>query len=1160
MRNFLIVRCLFVVLGSSALSASTITDTLIVGNGTAGPYQLGTSFIDTATVQVRYADSTQGTPPSFIYIDKLNSILFSDTITSGQALIVHFRTMYSGVPKLSYLYKRKIFSLADSSQKSTLLLDTAKRKNPDENLTVSGYKSIGLSFGNQGQLNVNQALEVKIFGSIQKNTTLSGNISDQAISFEDETREVSDIDRMYLSLDNPTYSIVAGDQFVSMLSGALLNGQKKIKGISLSTSSNYGSAQLFGALSAGLFTVQTIRAKLGVQGPYYLTGNGEADLIMPIKGTVDVSLNGKRLTEGETHDYIIDYTLGTLRFSPKLPLSDDQIIQAAYEYKLFNYQRTFAGTKMDVHNKDSTLLARGVVWFETDNKEQPLDLNLDKEMIENLIKAGDGKTLVPNGRIINPLSVAQQNAINRLYKTRHVPGDTTAFFYEFFPFNEEKPLENKDFYLVWFRFIGLGGDYIRYTQKDSALIATLSSPLARKILADTAAYPSDIRGPVYVYVGPHKGLYTAYSPIATPQSATSAEVTCSFRPNHWTAVQTDIVGQYSDKNLFSKRDDNDNTAAAATSRLSLGNDVLSHRGLSLTLDHQLSSARFTGSVISPMEKMVIWDIEPGFLSGRQQAWNLTAGATVIPFFTHHISAGQFRHHNMIVTNRFRYGIQAAAGMFSDMGATAIVLHHPATHQLVSVDSARVKADFSSFTATCWLDDRWYTTTAPFLPGRGAIGSGVEFIIKPWLLSESIYYAQHRKGGQFSFDVVNAASTDTGSTLILRQMFHATPIDGWIVESTGSYQRQQTKKSALLAPVTTSSALFTLTSTATAFSQSLTTDLTYTLNAENGSAVVQIPIFVGKGQGTHSFDTLSGTYVPDALGDYLIEEHQIFDSQNGMSLRKSTLHGSWYFKPNSKNLTGILADIGWSGSLHIEEHIRPDTTVAKNNPRLDQTWIPGLSSLKGLYVKRIPFADLSLQQDIDWRPSFERSIHAVFSLKPSYKKNVTTQNSGQEYGLTLDKNWNRWQTGIEYRHQTLVRTDVGSQAPVRIQDGAGNLQQRFFLTTYGGLSIFATETAGSMKKNAQSGSYYQFQPGISLQKASQGWVQLSYTWSSVRFPGILEFPMAHGFTTGISQVIDCLIDIKASKNLVIEASYRGQRDDKLNSSWLHVVSTNVKASL
>lgn len=205
-------------------------DTVILGDGGPGPYRLSTYFIDTASLRVARQDTAHYQLPSFTFIDNLNALLFSSPIDSGARIRVRFRTFRYGLPKTYSLFDKSSFGPRDTLVKG---LDTAARQGStgfaEENLTLSGYKTIGVSVNNLGSMNLEQTLDVSLSGEIAPHTVLSGHLTDQGSSLEGSTREVADLDMVYVSLDNPRYNVLVGDQYVQWPVNGMFSGKKKSK-------------------------------------------------------------------------------------------------------------------------------------------------------------------------------------------------------------------------------------------------------------------------------------------------------------------------------------------------------------------------------------------------------------------------------------------------------------------------------------------------------------------------------------------------------------------------------------------------------------------------------------------------------------------------------------------------------------------------------------------------------------------------------------------------------------------------------------------------------------------------------------------------------------------------------------------------------------------
>lgn len=1154
----IIKSALFVIISAFCSVHALTIDTTLTGDGTPGPYTLGWHFIDTSSIVISFIDTAIGNVPPFVYIEEVNGLLFSEPLDSGVILTLHYTTDFYGLKKTYSLYERHIIDIKDTTQQSKRYGPGYKTAFADENITISGFKSIGVSFGNQGQLNMEQALEVRIFGKINENTMLSANLSDQTTSLEGDTREIGEIDRMYVALENPRYNIVAGDQFVSMPYGGLIEGHKKIKGLSAAFTGEKFKAGAYGAISGGKYAVQTIKGQLGFQGPYYLTGKGEADIINPIQGTVKILVDGEKCKEGENKDFVVDYDIGTISFMPTFPIDDNSIIQLYYEYKSFDYQRAFLGTDVGVITPDSALSVKGVVWYETDNKNHPIDLELDNVTINSLKQSGDETPLVPNGRKVHPNDVSTKDAIYRLYKIKNdtIIGDS---FYVYTPYNSANPQDNKDFYQVWFAKVSYGsGDYIQFTDTtDTATVDSIQLPLLKLTLNK-----SDPRGPAYYYIGPGKGDYTALSPAPAPRRTVKGEVTAFYNPRDWLSLSVDFAGEEEDKNLFSEKDDKDNTASASKSNFQLGRKVFDERCLWLSGRHNYSSQRFSREVISPYERRGLWDREySSDIGNEMHAWQLISGSTLFPGIAADVSYGQYISNTFLLTQRLGYGTLLSPWKHFSFDYSGMLINHldsSDTERLLR-DTVSAIFDYKYLNYGFHLDDEWQKHILE--ENRGKIGGGLDILIKPMFLTESVYYSQERKGGRSIFLPLEPESKDTGSTFLWKQSIALSPSSIWKFSGSSSYHLQKRlygdksegKQSILL---------ISLSNDIASVKRGFSTHQDYRLSSERASAYVQVPVYVGKGHGTHRYDSTSNKYVyDDRYGDYIIYEREVFNSAGTENTRKSTVHGNWFFKPHSKKIKGIFADISWRGSFMVDEHIRLDSALVAKDEFPKTTWIPGYSSLAGKNDTLISFADISYRQDIDWRPRFTEGLHGNFTVRPFLRKNINHNEDGIEVGTSLEKRWPKWLLKGEGRIHSLNRNYKWGLYNVEMKDRFFGTEQRYFFIP--AFSIFTNENVGNaerVEREIISGPYFRIQPGLTLRLIGKGWAELSYTWSHVDISGQIEYPMAQGFETGTSHVIDFMIDINAGEHFTISGNYRGDYNKDHYKKWLHVVSMEVKAFL
>lgn len=1129
-----IIRGYLLVLGlvSFRIIAETI-DTSITADGTPGPYLLGRWFISPASLKASYADSSHDIIPPFTYVEETNGILFSEPIDSGRTLAVRYSTTFYGLQKTYSLFKKTYIDTSDTVHASSGLFSSSISKIlTQDNLSVSGYKSIGISLGSQGQMNLEQALDVHIFGEIAPQTELSANLSDQGTSLDGATRELGEIDMVYVSLNNPRYRAIVGDQYIIMPPGGLLYGNKKIKGLSAGYTGEKFSAGGFGAISGGKYAVQNERGRLGFQGPYYLVGNGEADIINPISGTVKVFVGDKNLEEGEDADFVIDYDLGTLTFMPSFPIDDDQFIRIEYEYKSFDYQRMTFGGDLGASSKDSIISVKSAVWYEMDNKHHPIETELDDVTIENLKNAGDTIPLVPNGRRVHPNDVERRNAIYPLYRI-----DTTDSGQKIYTY-EENPSDTQELYLVWFRSVPAGdGDYVADSTK--------------KQVRTVYFYRFDTTG---------TGNYTSSTPFPAPRRSVIGQTSVSLRPCDWLRLSTNIAGEENDKNLFSNIDDKDNRGSATRSEFILGRKTFNDKAFWLLGNHSFISRRFTQKIITDFNRKSHWDRERDFSTGGElQIWESSAGATFLQDVATEFTCGQYIRNDTVLTHRSANNTRL---LFFDkllMNYTGNLFHHTDMAQTENMhsDNLVLDLDLERMRYGLRFDDEWRFGSAD--TGRGNVGGGADLSVKPVNLQESVYYSRRMKGDRF------LASDDTTNIFTWQQSINHMPLKGWSFSGSSSYQKRSKPHDTL------STLLITASNDVASPRAGFTTHQDYSVTSEKATAFIQVPVYAGEGLGYYSFDTTLSEYMPDRIGgSYFMEEREVYDTAASTRVRKTMLKGNWTFKPPVKKGSGILADITLLGSFNIEEHIKSNTSLGI------KSWVPGCFYLSDKADSLISFANGFYRQDLKWRPAHLQGLNAGAYIKPSSRKVRRYNEESLEWGGDFGQSWNRFFAGAKGRILSFRRHEINTQVRDTVQDRYVDLTQKFNVIS--DFSLFIEETAGWAKKkggrdtstpqgstNAGSNMYFKIRPGCTFQPKERGFAEASYTLSYVDIPGTLDYRMAQGYNGGISHTIEVFIDVMVGKHISIGGNYRGEYNKPLDKNavfgeGLHVVSLEVKAYL
>jgi hypothetical protein len=141
------------------------------------------------------------------------------------------------------------------------------------------------------------------------------------------------------------------------------------------------------AIARGQFIRQNITPGEGNQGPYKLTGDGAQRFLIILAGTERIFLDGELMIRGLDADYVIDYNLAELTFTPRRLITRDSRIVAEYEYADQRYVRTL--TAGSSHFEKGRMSAYVNLYSQQDSKSATGDLDLTAEQREALSLEGD---------------------------------------------------------------------------------------------------------------------------------------------------------------------------------------------------------------------------------------------------------------------------------------------------------------------------------------------------------------------------------------------------------------------------------------------------------------------------------------------------------------------------------------------------------------------------------------------------------------------------------------------------------------------------------------------------------------------------------------------------------------------------------------------------
>lgn len=327
----------------------------------------------------------------------------------------------------------------------------------DENLQATGSLSRGISFGNTQSVFVQSALNLQLEGQLTDKIGIRGQITDQQVPYQPEgnTQNLQDFDNVLIELFTDQHRLLAGDlQLRADPAGHFMRYTKNVQG------GNYiGTYNLAGgkaltdvsvSLTKGKFATVNIDPQEGVSGPYRLPLPGGQGFTIVLANSEQVYLDGQLLQRGYQADYVIDYNLGEITFSPSILITRNSRIRVDYEYADQAYSRSLITLRQEQSWDQFHWYSQ--LYRERDNPNRPLQQELSEEDKRELAEEG-GDT---EGLFLPAIVEADysENQVQYVLRDTLLAGEA----YQFYAFTSN-PAETV--YRLSFSFLGEGrGNYI----------------------------------------------------------------------------------------------------------------------------------------------------------------------------------------------------------------------------------------------------------------------------------------------------------------------------------------------------------------------------------------------------------------------------------------------------------------------------------------------------------------------------------------------------------------------------------------------------------------------------------------------------------------------------------------------------------------------------
>jgi hypothetical protein len=396
-------------------------------------------------------------------------------------------------------------------------------------LTLTGNKSLAVDFGSSQDAFLRQSLDLAVSGTLAPGVELTGALSDRntPLSVAGATQDLQSLDRVLIELKAPHGSAALGDVTLDLQRGEFGRLERRLQG----ARGDWGARGFAGVVAAasaqGEFHTLQFFGVDGRQGPYQLTDRTGNPLISVVAASEVVSVDGVRLTRGESADYFMDYDRGRLTFTNRRPITTASRITVDYQFSVNRFRRNLAAGggswERGATHASTTFITEG------DDRGRPLGVSFDATDRFVLEAAGDSSTLAIG-----------EGALAGVGDYVFVPAGTVPAHYAF------AGVDSGDYSV---RFARVGPGLGAYT--DSAVVQDRT---------------------VYAFVGQGNGAYRIGRPLPLPDSHQLWSLAAGTQRGPLTLDVEGAVSRH-DLNTFSTVDDADNTGGAGRARLALAGAV-----------------------------------------------------------------------------------------------------------------------------------------------------------------------------------------------------------------------------------------------------------------------------------------------------------------------------------------------------------------------------------------------------------------------------------------------------------------------------------------------------------------------------------------------------------------------------------------------------------
>ena len=404
-------------------------------------------------------------------------------------------------------------------------------------------------------------------------------ITDNNVPFQPEgnTQQVQEFDKLFIQLKRKQHAVTVGDFDLYNNGTYFLRYSKKPRGALYQGAIPFKelgklSVMTAGGIMRGRFARNFLRVGEGNQGPYKLSGANGESLIIILANTEEVFINGEKMERGADRDYVIDYNLGELTFTPRRLITNNMRVTVEFEYTDRNYMRSTAMGSFTWEQKKYGISLN--VYSEQDSKNQTTGGDLTGDRRKFLESVGDS---IQNAFYRGWDTVAWDPS-RVLYRMRDSVLSGGFFIDSIFEYSTSPELGR---YAVTFSLVGQGrGDYIPAANLANGRVYQWVAPLVDTLSGKIT--PQGTYAPVILLVSPKmEQMYTLGG---------------VYRINSRHQLDAEVALSYQDINILSPKNNSDNVGTgmhlAYRGSATVGKDSMRNGELLIAAQFEFRQNRF----------------------------------------------------------------------------------------------------------------------------------------------------------------------------------------------------------------------------------------------------------------------------------------------------------------------------------------------------------------------------------------------------------------------------------------------------------------------------------------------------------------------------------------------------------------------------------------